>query len=128
MCSRAPSPATSSPTWGADVIKVEARQGGDLARQLGADQELNEADMGVSFLAQNPGKRSITLNLKHPKGKEALRRLVRTAQVLVENYRPRRDAAPGPGLRGAPEGEPAADLLRHLRFRAGRPAARPARL
>ncbi len=73
---------------GADVIKVEARQGGDLARQLGADQELNEADMGVSFLAQNPGKRSITLNLKHPKGKEALRRLVRTAQVLVENYRP----------------------------------------
>ncbi|AVS75200.1 CaiB/BaiF CoA transferase family protein [Paracidovorax cattleyae] len=73
---------------GADVIKVEARQGGDLARQLGADQDLNQADMGVSFLAQNPGKRSITLNLKHPRGKEALRRLVRTAQVLVENYRP----------------------------------------
>lgn len=73
---------------GADVIKVEACQGGDLARQLGADPELNQAFMGVSFLAQNPGKRSITLNLKHPKGKEALRRLVRTADVLVENYRP----------------------------------------
>lgn len=73
---------------GADVIKVEARQGGDLARQLGADQELNQGHMGVSFLAQNPGKRSITLNLKHPLGKEALRRLVRTADVLVENYRP----------------------------------------
>lgn len=73
---------------GADVIKVEARHTGDLARQLGADHELNKAMMGVSFLAQNPGKRSITLNLKHPKGKEALRRLVRTADVLVENYRP----------------------------------------
>src|SRR4051812_8161319 len=73
---------------GADVIKVEARHGGDLARQLGADQALNQANMGVSFLAQNPGKRSITLDLKQPKGKEALRRLVRTADVLVENYRP----------------------------------------
>ena len=73
---------------GADVIKVEARQGGDLARQLGADPALNQAHMGVSFLAQNPGKRSITLDLKHPKGKEALRRLVKTADVLVENYRP----------------------------------------
>jgi crotonobetainyl-CoA:carnitine CoA-transferase CaiB-like acyl-CoA transferase len=73
---------------GADVIKVEARNTGDLARQLGADPELNKAMMGVSFLAQNPGKRSITLDLKHQKGKEALRRLVRTADVLVENYRP----------------------------------------
>lgn len=73
---------------GADVIKVENRQGGDLARQLGADQALNKAYMGVSFLAQNPGKRSIALDLKHPKGKEILRRLVRTADVLVENYRP----------------------------------------
>jgi formyl-CoA transferase len=73
---------------GADVIKVEARHGGDLARQLGADQALNQANMGVSFLAQNPGKRSITLDLKQAKGKEALRRLVRTADVLVENYRP----------------------------------------
>jgi CoA:oxalate CoA-transferase len=73
---------------GADVVKVEARTGGDLARQLGADTELNHAHMGVSFLAQNPGKRSITLDLKHPKGKEAFLRLVRSADVLVENFRP----------------------------------------
>ncbi|WP_119157176.1 CaiB/BaiF CoA transferase family protein [Caldimonas tepidiphila] len=73
---------------GADVIKVEARGTGDLARQLGADHELNKANMGVSFLAQNPGKRSITLNLKHPKGKEVFRRLVRTADVVMENFRP----------------------------------------
>lgn len=73
---------------GADVIKVEARDGGDLARQLGADHELNRAYMGVSFLAQNPGKRSITVNFKNPLGKAVLRRLVRSADVLVENFRP----------------------------------------
>ncbi|WP_280152019.1 CaiB/BaiF CoA-transferase family protein [Piscinibacter sp. XHJ-5] len=73
---------------GADVIKVEARGTGDLARQLGADTELNKANMGVSFLAQNPGKRSVTLNLKHAKGKEVFRRLVRTADVVMENFRP----------------------------------------
>ena len=73
---------------GADVIKVEARGAGDLARQLGADTELNKANMGVSFLAQNPGKRSVTLNLKHPQGKEVFRRLVRTADVVMENFRP----------------------------------------
>lgn len=73
---------------GADVIKVETPGTGDLARQLGADVELNKAHMGVSFLAQNPGKRSITVNLKHPKGKGVFRRLVRTADVVMENFRP----------------------------------------
>lgn len=73
---------------GADVIKVEARGSGDLARQLGGDVELSKANMGVSFLAQNPGKRSITLNLKHEKGKDLFRRLVRTADVVMENFRP----------------------------------------
>lgn len=73
---------------GADVIKVEARGTGDLARRLGADTALNKANMGVSFLAQNPGKRSITLNLKNAQGKEVFRRLVRTADVVVENFRP----------------------------------------
>lgn len=73
---------------GADVIKVEARDGGDLARQLGADQDLNRAGMGVSFLAQNAGKRSLALNLKSAGGKEVFERLVRTADVVVENFRP----------------------------------------
>ena len=73
---------------GADVIKVETRNGGDLARQLGADPDLNRRYMGVSFLAQNPGKRSITIDLKHPAGKEVFCKLVRTADVLVENFRP----------------------------------------
>ena len=73
---------------GAEVIKVEAVGRGDLARQLGADPELNTAKMGVSFLAQNAGKKSVTLNLKHEDGKALLKRLVATADVLVENFRP----------------------------------------
>ncbi|GAB3213819.1 CaiB/BaiF CoA transferase family protein [Marinactinospora thermotolerans] len=73
---------------GAEVIKVEAPGGGDLARRLGADADLNRARLGASFLAQNAGKRSITVDLKDERGKEVLRRLVRTADVLVENFRP----------------------------------------
>ena len=73
---------------GAEVIKVEAPGAGDLARQLGADPELNRRGMGASFLAQNAGKRSITLNLKHDKAREAFVRLVKTSDVVVENFRP----------------------------------------
>lgn len=73
---------------GAEVIKVEVPGTGDLARQLGADRELNEALMGVSFLAQNAGKRSITVNLKSEDGKAVFRRLVAGADVVVENFRP----------------------------------------
>jgi crotonobetainyl-CoA:carnitine CoA-transferase CaiB-like acyl-CoA transferase len=73
---------------GAEVIKVEVPEQGDLARQLGADARLNQRRMGTSFLAQNAGKKPITLNLKTEAGKAVLRRLVRTADVLVENFRP----------------------------------------
>jgi len=73
---------------GADVIKVETPDGGDLARQLGADPALNRAGMGASFLAQNAGKRSATFNLKSAAGRAAFLRLVATADVLVENFRP----------------------------------------
>ena len=73
---------------GADVIKVEMPDSGDLARQLGADAALNEQLMGASFLAQNGGKKSVTVNLKSADGKAVMRRLVKTADVLVENFRP----------------------------------------
>lgn len=73
---------------GADVIKVEVPGGGDLARQLGSDPALNAHHMGASFLAQNSGKRSITVNLKTASGKAVLKRLVASADVLVENFRP----------------------------------------
>jgi formyl-CoA transferase len=73
---------------GAEVIKVEAAGRGDLARQLGADPDLNARGMGVSFLAQNAGKKSVTVNLKHAEGRALFLKLVATADVLVENFRP----------------------------------------
>lgn len=73
---------------GAEVIKVETPGTGDLARQLGADPARNADLMGVSFLAQNPGKRSITLNLKSSSGKRILKELVQKSDALVENFRP----------------------------------------
>jgi len=73
---------------GAEVIKVEVPGSGDLARQLGASPELNRQRMGISFMAQNAGKRSITVNLKSTAGREVLERLVASADALVENFRP----------------------------------------
>ena len=73
---------------GADVVKVEAPGGGDLARQLGASAELNRRMMGVSFLAQNAGKRSVVLDLKHEQDRMRFLDLVATSDALVENFRP----------------------------------------
>lgn len=73
---------------GADVIKVEMPGSGDLARQLGAAPDLNAELMGASFLAQNAGKRSMTVNLKSEAGKAVFRDMVKTADVVVENFRP----------------------------------------
>ena len=73
---------------GAEVVKVEQPVRGDLARRLGADPEAAKRGMGASFVAVNAGKQSVTLDLKHPEGKEVLKRLVAEADALVENFRP----------------------------------------
>ncbi len=73
---------------GAEVIKVETPIKGDLARNLGADPELNKKGMGISFLAQNSGKQSVTLNLKSEKGKNLFKKLVKKCDAVVENFRP----------------------------------------
>jgi crotonobetainyl-CoA:carnitine CoA-transferase CaiB-like acyl-CoA transferase len=73
---------------GAEVIKIENPVGGDLARILGNVPKLNKEFMGTSFLAQNANKKSLTLNLKQEDGKEIFRKLLKTADVLVENFRP----------------------------------------
>lgn len=73
---------------GADVIKVETPGTGDLARQLGADAELNSELMGASFLAQNAGKRSVTINLKSDAGRRIFHKLAASADVVIENFRP----------------------------------------
>ncbi|HTY56785.1 MAG TPA: CoA transferase [Candidatus Binataceae bacterium] len=67
---------------GADVIKVEPPETGEPLRKLpGAVTATN-----YNFLMLNAGKRSITLNLKHPRGREILMSLLQDADVLVENY------------------------------------------
>jgi CoA:oxalate CoA-transferase len=73
---------------GAEVLKIENPDGGDLARRLGADADAAQRLMGVSFVAVNSGKRSMTLNLKADEGKAILKRLVAQSDVLIENFRP----------------------------------------
>jgi crotonobetainyl-CoA:carnitine CoA-transferase CaiB-like acyl-CoA transferase len=74
--------------YGADVIKIEHPQEPDQSRESGSDHALNDKLMGTGFLTQASNKRSMTLNLKTDPGKAVLKRLVATADVLVENYRP----------------------------------------
>ena len=73
---------------GADVIKVEHPDDPDQSRGVGTDKELNRRNMGTAFLTQASNKRSITLDLKSEKDRDILKKLVATADVLVENYRP----------------------------------------
>ncbi|WP_158887066.1 CaiB/BaiF CoA transferase family protein [Amycolatopsis anabasis] len=72
---------------GADVIKVEPPGHGDDTRLWGPPF-VGEAGEAVYFLAANRNKRGIVLDLKSERGREAVRRLVARADVLVENFRP----------------------------------------
>ncbi len=74
--------------FGADVIKVEQPDDPDQSRGSGSDRALNRRHMGTGFLTQASNKRSITLDLKTDRGREILKKLVATADVMVENYRP----------------------------------------
>jgi crotonobetainyl-CoA:carnitine CoA-transferase CaiB-like acyl-CoA transferase len=73
---------------GAEVIKVEHPGDPDQSRGNGPDRALNRAGMGTQYLTQNANKRCITLDLKQEAAREAFRRLVAQADVLVENFRP----------------------------------------
>jgi len=70
---------------GADVIKVERPGIGDITR--GQLRDVKGAD-SLYFTMLNGSKRSITIDSKHPKGKEILDRLVKQCDVLVENFAP----------------------------------------
>lgn len=73
--------------FGADVIKVERPGGGDDARTFGPYIG-NDRDRSAYFHSINWEKRSITVDMKQERGKAIIRRLARTADVLVENFRP----------------------------------------
>ncbi|TMJ82532.1 MAG: formyl-CoA transferase [Alphaproteobacteria bacterium] len=70
---------------GADVIKVERPGVGDITR--GQLRDVKDAD-SLYFTMLNANKRSITIDSKHPKGKEILDRLIKHCDVLVENFAP----------------------------------------
>ncbi|MBM3225455.1 MAG: CoA transferase [Candidatus Tectomicrobia bacterium] len=70
---------------GADVVKVERPEAGDDTRGYGPPFVNGES---AYFMSINRNKRSLTLNLKHPEALTTLRRLIETADVLVENFRP----------------------------------------
>jgi len=71
---------------GADVVKIESREGDDARGQL-ADRVWAERKMAPSFLAVNGNKRSITLDLRRPEAVEIVKRLVIGADVAWENFR-----------------------------------------
>src|SRR6266851_2627859 len=72
---------------GADVIKVEEPGKGDVARYSQKDKDRPDAD-ALFFLSFNANKRSLTLNLKHAGGQDVFRALLKTADVLLENFGP----------------------------------------
>ena len=67
---------------GAEVIKIEHPAGGDHSRQVTG----RRGGVSASFLNNNRGKRSVTLNLKDPAGVEAALRLCETADVVVSHH------------------------------------------
>src|SRR5512136_1691428 len=69
---------------GADVIKIEHPVGGDDTRQWGPPWLNGES---AYYLGINRNKRSLTLNLKHPRGQALAKQLIATADVLVENFK-----------------------------------------
>ena len=95
---------------GADVIKVELPGGGDFMRTMGPFVPVDgEPDYSLAWAVEGRGRRGVTCDLRHPEGKELFKRLVATADVLCENFRPGTMERWGLG----PE-----DLLRRPRLRA----------
>jgi len=78
------SAATYLADFGAEVIKVEHPETGDPVRMFGKKKD----GIGLLWKSLGRNKRYVTLNLGQPKGQELLKKLVKDADVLIENYRP----------------------------------------
>ena len=73
---------------GADVIKIEEPIAGDQSRGIMADNDIGRIGMSPYFLSMNANKRSMTLDMKHPRDAEVLARLTAGADIVVQNFRP----------------------------------------
>lgn len=80
----APSAGRLMADFGADVVKVERPRVGDELRRW----RLHEGDTSLLFRAMNRNKRSVTLDLRRPEGREVALALIRRADVVLENFRP----------------------------------------
>ena len=111
---------------GADVIKVEAPGTGESGRHIRPADDPSPVTMGSVFLSVNAGKRSLSVDLKHESSKDLIHRLVRQADVVVQNFKAGGNRPPGVWLRRLVGGEPGPGVLLDLRVRTNRPA-RPRR-
>jgi crotonobetainyl-CoA:carnitine CoA-transferase CaiB-like acyl-CoA transferase len=82
---------------GAEVIRIEAPGDPDMLRDKGHTTRFRRARMGLSYAAVNGNKKSLTLNLRSSAGVEICKKLVTTADVFVENFRPGAIASLGLG-------------------------------
>ena len=74
--------------FGAEVVKIEAPGEGDPLRKWRKLYPTAEGNTSLWWFVQSRNKQSITVNLKHPEGVEIVRKLVRDADIVVENFRP----------------------------------------
>ena len=80
-----PQAALTMQEWGADVIKIELPGFGDQSRWLPIDRKDRRS---AFFAAYNRGKRSMTVDLRSPRGREVFLRLVEGADVVITNFKP----------------------------------------
>ncbi len=81
-----PASATIMSDFGAEVIKIERPQGGDLYRFMADLPGFAKADVNWAWILTSRNKKSVALDLSVPQGRDALIRLVKTADVFVTNY------------------------------------------
>src|SRR3989442_2236262 len=106
---------------GAEVIKIEPRERGEVGRLLGIDRRTG---FSAYFLAINRGKKSITLDLKCEKGRQVALRLARDCDIVAHNLRPGGLEKLGLGYDAFPAGDPRLIYPRASAFGAKGPLGR----
>ena len=81
-----PASATIMSDFGAEVIKVERPQGGDLYRAMAAQPGFAQSDLNWAWILTSRNKKSVALDLSVPQGRDVFIRLIKTADVFVTNY------------------------------------------